>query len=307
MIEKKLPLENIGEYVDVDTSTPKDVDFRENLLWNWWDMYEFKAYVFVQIADLLTSVVEICARNGENILDNNECSVFKAKIDYIVDHCKTMGGLDTSILCATELRGWIDSATNQNYKTFGSHAEVLRDTIRRELQSKFTFTLSAIEADHYTNFRKGWENVYVRFSAALSDIEEARKCFALNRYAASVFHSTQIVEIALIELGKFIKVKDPKSGWTAVSNALRKIVNTAYKDRTAFEKKHFEFLEQAYGTVEALKNAWRNKVSHAQGRLVLLTTDFTPGITEEIIFATRAFTSRLASGLPPTKNSKDKP
>jgi len=137
-----------------------------------------------------------------------------------------------------------------------------------------------------------------RFPDTVTDIEEARKCFALSRYAATVFHTLQVVGVGLIELGKFMKVNDPKSGWTAVANELKKIVAKKYEDRTDFERQHFELLEQVQGTVEALKNAWRNKVSHAQGRLILRTKDFSPEVAEEILYASRSFMRRLATDLP---------
>ena len=151
------------------------------------------------------------------------------------------------------------------------------------MQVRFFFSLSLEETEHYKNPRKGWEEIVGRFPNALDDIEEARKCYALSRYAASVFHSVEVVECGLLELGQLIGVKDPHSGWTAVTNELRKIVTKEYKERTDFERTHFEFLEQIEGTVEALKNAWRNKISHAQGKLILLTKDFTPEIAEDIL------------------------
>ena len=72
-----------------------------------------------------------------------------------------------------------------------------------------------------------------------------------------------------------------------------------YRQRTEFERKNYTFLEQMQGTVEGLKNAWRNKISHAQGRLILMNKDFSPDIAEEILFASRAFMRRLTDGLPP--------
>jgi hypothetical protein len=113
-----------------------------------------------------------------------------------------------------------------------------------------------------------------------------------------VYHSIQIAEIGLIELGKFIEVVDPRSGWTSVTSRLKTIVSKEFKNRTEFERQHFQFLEQVQGTAEALKNAWRNKISHAQARLALASKDFSPEIAEEILFATRALLRRLAEGLP---------
>jgi hypothetical protein len=164
------------------------------------------------------------------------------------------------------------------------------------------FALTPRESDYFISPFSGWEVSTKRFPEIVGDVEEAAKCIALSRHAGSVFHSTQIVEIVLIELGKFLKVADPKSGWTAVSIALNKVIKKDHRDRTRFEKKNFAFLEQVHGTVEGLKNAWRNKISHSQGKLFLLTSNFSPEVAEEIFFATRAFTRRLAEGLPsPTK------
>jgi len=53
-----------------------------------------------------------------------------------------------------------------------------------------------------------------------------------------------------------------------------------------------------HGLVEALKSAWRNKIDHAQGRLILMAVDFTPDIAEEIIIASRSFMRRLATEMP---------
>jgi len=177
-------------------------------------------------------------------------------------------------------------------------SEELSERLIDETSAMSFFSLSASEAQMYNQPRAGWQEIISRFPNIVDDVEEARKCFALSRYSGAVFHSLQIVEVGLIELGTFIGVTDPHSGWTAVANQLKKIVSKKYDDRTEFEKTHAAFLEQVQATVEALKNAWRNKISHAQGRLVLMTKDFSPEVSEEILFATRAFMRRLSEGLP---------
>jgi hypothetical protein len=166
------------------------------------------------------------------------------------------------------------------------------------------FILTPREADIFKNPRNGWEPSIKRFPRIVDDVEEASKCIALSRYSAAVFHSVQIIEIGLIELGIFLKVNDPRSGWTAVSGALAKVIKKEHKDRTRFERKHFAFLEQMEGTVAGLKNAWRNKISHAHGKLMLMTTDFSPDVAEEILISSRSFMRRLAEGIPPAKKKE---
>jgi hypothetical protein len=167
-----------------------------------------------------------------------------------------------------------------------------------EMGGRYFWSLNVSEAAYYTNPRKGWEEIIERFPAAAIDVEEASKCFALSRYAAAIFHSLHVVEIGLIELGKLIGVTDPLPGWSATTNRLQNIIKKGHEARTPIERQHFAFLEQMHGTVEGLKNAWRNKVSHAAGKLTLLTVDFSPDVTEEILFATRAFMRRLATDAP---------
>ena len=211
-------------------------------------------------------------------------------------------------LCqALDLRGPV--ATIRKIEQFAEEAdpppdqliELMRELQGRlydELNSVYFFSLTPREAGYYSKPRDGWEEIIARFPEASDDIEEAYKCFALSRYAAAVFHSVQIIEHGLIALGEFLQIKDPLSGWTATSNELRRIAKTSYENRSDFEKHNSQFIEQTHGTVEALKNAWRNKISHAQGKLAVLTTNFSPEIAEEILFASRSFMRRLAEGLP---------
>lgn len=168
-----------------------------------------------------------------------------------------------------------------------------------ELATKFLIQFPASRRPYFDASTKGWEKVIERFPETLTDIEEMNKCFALARYPAAVFHSTQIVESALIYLGRFLETRDPKSGWTSTCNELRRVViGSKYNQLNAGEKKHFSFLQQVHTTTVALNDAWRNKISHAQNRLVLMSKEFSPDITEEILIASRGFARRLADELP---------
>lgn len=184
------------------------------------------------------------------------------------------------------------------FERYWEMGEELEGRLLDELKNCTFLSLTLKETEFFEKPREGWEVVIARFPDSVGDIEEARKCFALSRYAAAIFHSVQIVEVGLIELGKVIGVTDPLSGWTATTQAIKRIIDTRHQDRTPYQRAHFAFLEQMHGTIEGLKNAWRNKVSHAQGRLTLLTADFSPDVAEEILFATRAFMRRLATDAP---------
>jgi hypothetical protein len=175
----------------------------------------------------------------------------------------------------------------------------LESRLEDELKTKLFFQLPLSKRDYFENPRKGWDEVIQRFPDSVMDIEEMRKCFALSRYPACVFHSVNAVEAGLVGLGNFIGVRDPKSGWTPVTAELeRLVVKTKYPDLGPKFQNCFPFLEQTHATCVALKSAWRNKISHTQGRLAVMTADFSPDVAEEIIVASRAFMRRLSTEMP---------
>ena len=180
----------------------------------------------------------------------------------------------------------------------------IRARLMDELETKLFFQLPYNRKKIFDAPLEGWEECVSRFPEIQSDVIEMSKCFALSRYAASVFHSTQVIEHALIHLLSFLENKDPKAGWTAACNALKRIVqDTKYADLKPYEQKHFAFLEQVHGITVSLNNTWRNKISHAATKLTLMTADFSPDVAEEITLGSRSFVRRLATELPTGKIS----
>jgi len=207
-------------------------------------------------------------------------------------------GLRMSALHASQLIASISAArhTLDNNAT-ERIATMLCVTVENELSLRVFLAIPPERKQFYDSPRDGWDQAIERFPDCVTDVEEMHRCFSLSRYSASVFHSVQAIEHGLIAAGKWLGVKDPMSGWTAVSNELKKITGKKYTERTSLESTHFEFIEQLHGTVEALKNAWRNKISHATGR-IKIGADFSPEVALEIMMASRAFMRRLAVDLP---------
>jgi hypothetical protein len=230
-------------------------------------------------------------------------TVFASSADYreLEADCVNLE-LVSSLATIKKLQA-LQTKPSRSYTALSSLLLELEGRLIDETQTKVFWALSIRESELYSNPRKGWEEIIEHFPSSVIDVEEASRCFALSRYAAAVFHSVQVVEVWLIELGKLIGVTDPKSGWTATTNRLSGIIKKGHEARTPYEREHFTFFEQIQGTIEGLKNAWRNKVSHAQDRLALLAADFTPDIAEEILFATRAFMRRLATEAPPSADA----
>jgi len=196
----------------------------------------------------------------------------------------------------------IDSRIVQNWTEAQENVLVMIEDIQRRMQDELSlilfFKLPADKKKYFDDPRDGWAEVIDRFPDATSDIVEMAKCFALSRFSGAAFHSLLIVEIGVIELGSYIEVTDPKRGWDSTTKKLKALVDGGHNGLPAKLSGQYAFLEQVNQCVQAMKHAWRNKVNHADGKLVVLRSDFAPDTTEEIMMASRAFMRRLATEMP---------
>lgn len=213
-------------------------------------------------------------------------------------------GLPNSAAKCDRIMEKCDGSERVTYREGIALLKDLRERIEDEFRVKVFLTLTVKEAELYAFPIKGWESVIDRFGDSVRDIEEMGKCLALSRYPAAVFHSMQVIEHGVIALGTWLDVGDRKTGWNATTKELQRIVKTEPKQRSGWEVKHFQFIEQMNAVCYALMTAWRHKIDHAAGRLVLLPGDFAPEIAEDIVGASRTFMRRLAAELP--KDAKPK-
>jgi hypothetical protein len=207
-------------------------------LWN--IMKKFNTPPFLIIYQLMSHFDELGWREygGSGTLDkisDNDKKLIGSMLTIFELECSELN-LDAAVASIKKIRQLFDME-NSTYGAFWPLCGELKERILDQCANRHLFSLSVSEAEYYSNYRPKWEDVIRRFPAADGDIEEAGKCFALGRYAAAVFHSLQIVEVGLIDLGKLIEVVDPLPGWTATTGALKKIVAKKYGDRTDFEKK----------------------------------------------------------------------
>jgi len=212
----------------------------------------------------------------------------KLCLEIARDKCNEIG-LQVSVKHANELL--LDYAAG----LLKAHdVEALNETIRREISCQFFVGIAAERKTAFCESRKGWEVIVTAFPAATDDVEEMNKCFGLCRYPAAVFHSLMVVEHGLVALGAQIDVTDPKRGWDATCKKLDEIMRGGHNQNTT--KLPFAFLEQVNVCIQSMKFAWRNKVSHAAGKLTVLESKIAPDVAQDIISATHNFMNRLQEG-----------
>lgn len=221
-------------------------------------------------------------------------------LSNLLPHCKDLPNTEMQIRRVLAMLENLQSTIDWQVPrlSFMTSLAEIQSRLKDELAARLYFAIPSGKAGYFISWRDGWEEVISRFPDAVSDVEEMCKCFALSRYPAAVFHSLLVVEVGVIQLGEYIEVTDPKRGWDATTKSLKSLVDGGRGKLPAKFSEHFGFLEQTNSAVQAMKHAWRNKVNHVDGKLVVMKPEFAPDIAEEIMMASRSFMRRLATELP---------
>ncbi|HXE06657.1 MAG TPA: hypothetical protein VN612_02090 [Acidobacteriaceae bacterium] len=169
-------------------------------------------------------------------------------------------------------------------------------TIEDELSLQMYFSFTQKEAEMYQNPLQGWESVIAKFPKVRQNIEESAKCFALERYGASVFHVLQVAEYGVIEVARLLGVSGDKPGWGSLKR-LQDLIKVPYPERLPLAQTHSKLLENVVPLAFVIKDNWRHKLDHVDNQMIWMDADFSPEVADDIISATRAFMRKLAFDL----------
>ena len=113
-----------------------------------------------------------------------------------------------------------------------------------ELDGTLFLAVDSRHVQYYQTFEKGWETVFANFPSSIPDIEEASKCFALNRYTACVFHLMRVAEAGLAATAKRIGLTNPRPGWEEAISYIEGQLNKKYPEMDAIFKGDVNFLRE---------------------------------------------------------------
>ena len=189
------------------------------------------------------------------------------------------------------------------YGTFNTRADLLardyrrvRDGLLHELMNHNFLHISPEETDYYTHPEKRFPETLVSFPSATRDIEEACKCFALERYTACVFHSMAILQVGLHTLagdvGITLKFPIELAGWgdilRAIQDKIKPYANLPRGD--CLRDKYDNLYSDCAAQFGFFKDAWRNHVDH--NREV-----YDPGSSHSILMHVQHFMEKLSTRL----------
>jgi hypothetical protein len=108
------------------------------------------------------------------------------------------------------------------------------------------------------------EKAEAAFPSAVPEIIGACNCFALEQWAASVFHSTRVLEIALVALAKKFSVPHDAPEWHTIIERIEKAIREIDPKYGPTWKDDQKFFGEAARHLMFIKNAWRNHVMHVR-------------------------------------------
>lgn len=134
-----------------------------------------------------------------------------------------------------------------------------------DLRSMAAWVMGAGEAALYERPEIIFEHsASAAFPSAEVDMDEAVRCFALERYTASVFHCMRVMEVGLAALSRALNL-DLSENWNRALDLIEKDIrsrNSSAHDPSWREDERF--YSGAAVHFRLIKNAWRNHVIHKQ-------------------------------------------
>ena len=274
----------------------------------WWEMQgrfanllellRLYAEAYCRLSHRLGAVsVDLCVDQSDDYRDDLIRETLK-HLHEMKAECEALGLDATTDKISHTLETWNKYG---NVRGLSLSLAELGVCLQSEFKRRICFIVPRKTQELYEYPQKDWEQILAVFPEATDDVEEMNRCRAFGRDAAAVFHVLLAVEHGVIALGKFVDVPDKKPGWDATCRELEQIVTEGRNKASKNLRRHFAFLELANRDIHSMKMAWRNKVNHAAGRLVVLTSDFKPQVAEKIITACHGFMLLLATEGPNKK------
>ena len=176
--------------------------------------------------------------------------------------------------------------TNPTAEEVASALTELQNRLDDQLARRIFYQLRPQTAHLFEAHNPFGQAVADNFPSASHDIHEACKCYASERFDATVYHLMRAMESPLRCLAKNLHVKY-SPGW---SPYLTKIDKRLRNTKIRIPKKRKEFLSNASTLLFAIKDAWRNETMH-------LESVYGPDQTARIFESTKAFMMHLATEL----------
>jgi len=231
------------------------------------EMQKFSAHLFVSLAKALEAMTHLPAAaktagiSAGAPVTNKDWAEYRQFLEVLLMGCEGIS-LKTSAVSIKKVTEEMDSS-RPSYNRLHDLAQHLQAMIQSEMSTHLFLYVD--DAPYYEDQQLFGQEVCDKFPEMIYDIQEAGKCFALNRYTACVFHLMRVMELAVQRFGKKLEIKlvDEKV-WQNILDEVNKAIQNLKKTPEQKAK------QVAYAEIAAhlfnVKVAWRNPVMHPKGQ-----------------------------------------
>jgi hypothetical protein len=150
----------------------------------------------------------------------------------------------------------------QTVHAYHMHVQDLAGSLERELSKKIVMFLPESKNGYFDGSKNLFPTkVRESFPSAGIDMDEAAKCFALERYTASVLHSMRIMEAGLIKMGESLNIEIDKN-WQDALKDIQKEIDSWSRTPNPEWKDVQRFYSKAVTHCSNVKDAWLNHAMH---------------------------------------------
>jgi hypothetical protein len=172
----------------------------------------------------------------------------------------------------------------------------LMETLEFELERKLVFCIPQEDAEFYEKPEKWFPNSLKAFPSSRYDIEEACKCYALERSTACVFHAMAVLQVGLYtlahDLGVLLKYPVQLAEWQEVISAIEGKIEPLRQLPRSHPKRDelLTFYSGCAAQFRYFKDAWRNHIAHMRDK-------YTRNNAHSILMQVRDFMEMLSTRL----------
>ena len=280
-------------------------------LWSLWDMLNFNVSAFYVATSSLQEIrhaVDSGRRKSVEGHDDGSVTVTfitdRETRKFLREHTEKLQeslrvlGAKITLMAADRLRALLDYRDGFTWEAVSAQLGQIDGRMPDELSLVKLFVLDDTAARYFEPpVSLFGQDVADKFVPALFEIDEAAKCFALNRHTACVFHLMRVMEIGIRAVAWFFEISDPtKGGDRGWGNILRDVkagmdARGGAAPKVAWSRPTDKaFFERIYASLDAIRVAWRNPTMHVENK-------YTDDEAEHIYVAVKGFMKMLASRL----------
>lgn len=221
--------------------------------------------------------------------DDNSMQAYFGECKALIAECERLG-LPVSLKAGRTIERYITSGAT-SLPEMGRQLVEFHTRIIDELEGQHFLMIPADKAAIYTDPLRGWDDQIKAFGSSQTDIEEAQKCFVLQRFTACVFHLMRALETPLRLLSTELGIVKHSPTWQAYLSVMEKAIAAKFPDKSKAHEEKRIYFSALEGQLRAIKTAWRNPTMHEIARV------YTEEMAQELIVLVRGFMREAAREL----------